>query len=58
MKTIIDVERVHKGYLMGKVLVKALRGVTISIRKGEFIFIIGPSGAGKSTLMHIIGALD
>lgn len=55
---VITVNGVHREYQMGKVLVKALRGVDLCIKTGDFVFIIGPSGAGKSTLMHIIGALD
>ncbi len=54
----IQLENVAKTYRMGRVEVKALRGVSLSIERGELVSIIGASGSGKSTLMNIIGCLD
>jgi putative ABC transport system ATP-binding protein len=55
---IINVDNVHKSYLMGKEAVPALRGVTLDIEEGDFVCLMGPSGSGKTTLLNIIGGLD
>ncbi|MCK5040582.1 MAG: ABC transporter ATP-binding protein [Candidatus Aenigmarchaeota archaeon] len=57
-KTLIKLENVWKIYDLGKVKVEALRGINITIKKGEFVAVMGPSGSGKSTCVHLIGCLD
>lgn len=55
---IIELKNLSKHYEMGENIVKALDGIDVKIKKGDFIAIVGPSGSGKSTMMNMIGALD
>ena len=58
MYMIINTEKLIRSFAVGTQKIDALRGVDLSVEKGEFISIMGPSGSGKTTLMNIIGCLD
>lgn len=58
MNTLIRLDDVHKIYQVDDVKVPAINGISLDIRKGEFVAVMGPSGSGKSTAMNLIGCLD
>jgi len=57
MAAIIEAIDLHKTYHIGKIEVPALRGISFTVEKGEFVSVVGPSGSGKSTLFYLLGGL-
>jgi putative ABC transport system ATP-binding protein len=55
---IVQLDDIHKSFVMGKEAVPALRGVTLNVKRGEILCLMGPSGSGKTTLLNIVGGLD
>ena len=55
---IIDLRKVEKHYHMGNNIIRAVDGLNLEVKKGDFIAVMGPSGSGKSTAMNLIGSLD
>ncbi|MDY0061488.1 MAG: ABC transporter ATP-binding protein [Myxococcota bacterium] len=58
MDAIVELESVSKDYHLGKVVVPAVRDVSLTVRRGDFLAIAGPSGSGKTTLLNLIGCVD
>ena len=58
MSAILKISNLVKVYSTGDISVKALKGINLEIKKGDFVAIMGTSGSGKSTLMNILGCLD
>jgi putative ABC transport system ATP-binding protein len=58
MDKVIEIHEIVKNYQVGTVIVRALRSVSLTINRNEYVAIMGPSGSGKSTLMNILGCLD
>jgi putative ABC transport system ATP-binding protein len=57
MAAIIEAIDLQKTYHIGKIEVPALRGISFSVERGEFVSVVGPSGSGKSTLFYVLGGL-
>jgi len=55
---VIELRAVHRSFEEDAARVEALRGIDLTIARGEFVSVIGPSGSGKSTFLNVIGALD
>ena len=58
MEPLITIKDIGRKYVIGAETIHALKSVSLTINKGEFVALMGPSGSGKSTLMNILGCLD
>jgi putative ABC transport system ATP-binding protein len=57
-RLLVELRDLHREYHMGDELVRAVRGVTLDVARGDYVAIVGPSGCGKSTLLNLIGGID
>jgi len=57
-EALVEVTEAHRDFDTGKVVVRALRGLNLTVCEGDFLALVGPSGSGKTTLLNLIGALD
>ena len=58
MSAVVTAREVTRDYRRGRTTVRALRGATVTVRRGDFLAVTGPSGSGKSTLLHLLGGVD
>lgn len=58
MENVIEIKNIRKSYPIGDSLLEVLKGISLTVKNGEFIAVLGPSGSGKSTLMNVIGCMD
>lgn len=56
--SVIEIKNLHKYFKMGDTTLEVLKGISLNVKKNEFVAVLGPSGSGKSTLMNIIGCMD
>lgn len=57
-QVLLELKGVEREFALGETRIRALRGIDLSVKRGEFVAIWGPSGSGKSTLLHILGLID
>lgn len=58
MENVIEIKNIRKSFPIGDGVLDVLKGISLTVKKGEFLAILGPSGSGKSTLMNVIGCMD
>ena len=58
MENVIELTNIRKSFPMGDTVLEVLKGISLTVKKGEFLAVLGPSGSGKSTLMNVIGCMD
>lgn len=58
MENVIEIKNIRKSFPIGDGVLEVLKGISFTVKKGEFLAVLGPSGSGKSTLMNVIGCMD